>query len=305
MAGIFQKVKTFLIGTNPIEAYGGNKGGYSYIIFYDPSSRQILHQFITPPKQQSKNIGVDIAAAGQGLTGSVNYQSEESFGETFAVSNESANLKLPAEDLITKYNENQRQKLTKPETTYAQTGDKNILVGGYLVPVTSNNVECPNLVAHFPIEDQRIDYLLGIYPEFIIKTFYPQEEVFRSAIFLHDGIKKELKMRAAYNMTGDVDYMFTLPDTAGAVGAAYSNRTINIWDSSIISHEDRGVNHTTVWADMNSILAIPILDKNNIPLGAISIDTNKSYVEARFKNATLNNSLVILARSLSRFLERV
>jgi hypothetical protein len=305
MAGIFQKLKTLFVGKDPVEVYGGNKGGYAYVIFYDPKNKQILHQFITPPKQQSRNIDGGVQALGQTITGNVNYQSEEIYSDTFAVTNENAYLKIAPNELVTKYNEDQKQHLPQPQTTYNLPADKSFVAGTYMAPVTTNDIGCTTFIAHFPPENQRIEFLLDLVPEFIIKTFYPDDKIFRSSIFLHDAVKKELKMRASYNMSGDVDYMIALPDTAGAVGIAYNNKKNHYWDGSKLTHEDRGVNSSQVWEDMKSILAVPILDNNNIALGAISIDTNKSPTEAHFTNPALNNSLMILGRSIGRLLERI
>jgi hypothetical protein len=304
MTGVFRKIKSLLIETAPVDVYGGNKGGYSYIIFCDAKSKEILYQYITPPKQQSKNIGVGAADTGSGLSGNVNYQSEETFGETFAITNKSASLQVDPENLRTKFNETQETKLPQPDVTYPLAGDKTFLAGPYMVPVSPKDVENPNFEAHFPSPDPRVDDLLVMFPEFVVKAFWPDDRIFRSSIFLHDAVKKELKTHASYNMTGAVDYMLGLPDQAGIIGVAYEKKRPIIWDGTLIMHEDRGVDSSKVWKEMKSILAVPILDGNNIPLGVCSIDTDKGFVDAHFNDANLNNALMILFRSIGRLLEK-
>lgn len=304
MTGLFQKVKSFFIESAPVDVYGGNKGGYSYLIFCDPKSKEILQQYIAPPKQQSKNIGVG-AGTGPGLSGNVNYQSEETFGETFLITNKNASLQVDPENLRTKFNETQGTKLPQPDATYRLAGDTTFLAGAYMVPVSPKDVENPNFEAHFPCPDPRVDDLLVMFPEFVVNAFWPDDRIFRSSIFLHDAVKKELKMHAAYNMTGAVDYMLALPDHAGTIGVACEEKTPIIWDGAVIKHEDRAVDSSKVWDKMKSILAVPILDENNIPLGALSIDTNKGYADAHFADANLNNALMILSRSIGRLLERI
>lgn len=305
LTGLFKRIQAFLIGTNPIEVYGGNKGGYSYIIFYDPKNREVLHQYVTPPKQQSRNIGVGVTAANAAVSGNVNYQSEETFGDTFAVTNQDANLKFDTTTLLTKFNETQQTNpLSQPNTTYNLQGDEKFLAGAYVVPVSSKDVECPNFESHFPRPDPRVDDQLAMFPEFILQAFRPDDKNFRSSIFLHDAITRELKIHASFNMNAAIDLTLALPDTAGTVGLACQQRKPIIWDGAVISHQERGIDPSKIWPEMQSILAVPILDSNNIPLGAISIDSNKRYVDAGFDDRNLNKSLMILSRSIGKLLEK-
>jgi hypothetical protein len=304
MTGLFRRIKNFFVDTAPVNVYGGNKGGYSYLTFCDAKTKEILCQYVTPPKQQFKNIAGGIGGAFSGLYGNVSYESGETFGETFAVTNKSAKLQLNPESLLKGFNETEEKKVPQPQMTQSLAEDKMFVAGSYMVPVSPKDVENPNFEAHFPSPDSRFDNLLEMFPEFVVKTFWAEGKTYRSSIFLHDAVKKELKMHASYNMTGYVDYMLGLPDNSGNAGLAYERRKSMIWDGMVLSHEDRGVDSAKVWKDMKSILAVPILDGDNIPLGALSIDTNNKYADAHFDDDNLNKSLLILSRSIGRMLER-
>lgn len=304
MTGVFRKIKSFFVETSPVDVYGGNKGGYSYIIFCDAKSKEIICQYVSAPKQQSKNIVGAVGGAYSGLFGNVSIRSEEIFGETFAVTNDNARLHLDPETLLTKFNEAEGRKLPRPDVTYPLAKDKTFVTGSYMAPVSPANVENPNFEAHFPSPDRRFDDLLEMFPEFVVKTFWHDEETFRSSIFLHDAVKKELKMHTSCDMTGYIDYNLGLPDGTGIVGFAYERRKTMIWDGGVFPHEEYGVDSSKVWNDMKSILAVPILDRDNIPLGALSIDTNKRYTDARFDDDNINKALMILSRSIGRLLEK-
>ncbi len=110
-------------------------------------------------------------------------------------------------------------------------------------------------------------------------------------------------MRAGYNMTGYVDFQIGIGDGKGTVGAACADKKPKIFDATVIRHEDRGVDSRLVWEDMKSILAVPILDSNEIPLGALSVDTDKRYFDAHFDDLHTQNMLMTLARGIGRLLE--
>jgi hypothetical protein len=38
---ILRQIKDFLVGSPDIDVYGGNKGGYGYLVFYDKKSKEV------------------------------------------------------------------------------------------------------------------------------------------------------------------------------------------------------------------------------------------------------------------------
>jgi len=302
MAGIFQRVKTFFVGETPIDVYGGNKGGYRYIMFYNRSERRMLAQYVTPPKIVSRNISGVLTGAGVSAT--VRYGQEETLGKPFAVINKDAAQKIAFEDLQSKYNQDREGELPlEPAQKYEVEQNDKLVAGPYVVPIAPKNIENPTFEAHFDGLDQRVETALGWLLEFAVKTLWADEQVFRSSIFLHDAVKKELKMRAAYNMAGYKDFGIAIGDGKGAVGEAFAQKKTYIWDLNIVRHEEKGVDSSAVWEDMKSILAVPILDAEGIPLGALSVDTDKGYAEARFNNKALNTYMMLLQRSIGSLLQ--
>jgi hypothetical protein len=120
---------------------------------------------------------------------------------------------------------------------------------------------------------------------------------------LHNAVKKELKMHVGYNMSGYIDDMIAFPEDSATVGKAFSCKRPVLADFAVTTHEERGVDPSLIWPDLRSILAVPILDNNNISLGTLCIDSDQKYTDAGFDDMRINNLLILLSRGIGRLLE--
>jgi len=305
MPGIFRKLFDFLIGKSKIDAYGGEKGGFSYLILYDTTTNEVLGNYVTAPQKMTKKYGG--SGSGYGVNIGANYQSDVEKGQTFVIENKSKTSTITTDQVTPKINEYYRS-MNKPEIkpteTHQLAADKSFIAGQYQVPVAPNNIEDPTLGSHFGKLSQGSENGLNMIPEFVVSSFWGDSKNYRSCIFLHNAIDKELNMYATYHMTGHVDYMMSLKDGTGTSGLAYKNKRPSMADfGSGFTHEDRGIKSSDVWNEMQSMLAVPILDSDEVALGVLSVDSSDGLATSKFNNKDLNVCLQILCRSLGRILE--
>lgn len=238
--GLFTKIKEFFVGESAIEEYGGEVGGFRYLILYDKTRDEILGHYITPPKKSSRSVGGRLDALGTTL--GVDYKSEFSYEQTFAVMNKDATLKISRSELESKINEQKAQ--NEPElralSVYEIPKDGKFFAGSYITSAGANIVREPKFEAHFEELSQQMKFGLAFWLEFITELMYVtpviqeykrrrrknqyKEPVFRSAIFLHDAVKEELKIHVSYNMSKYTDDMISFPLGVGFVSYVYNRR---------------------------------------------------------------------------------
>jgi hypothetical protein len=316
MVGILRKLTDFLVGKgqNKIEIYGGNKGGFGILLAYDNTKNEVIGQYVSPPEKITKSVDVTGGVPIHGLPGTttigVKYESEIEFGKSFAIQNANKTSPVGLDEITPQVNE-YNKKVGQPEI--AITGpikrlgaDEAFVAGQYVVPVVPKDLEKPVFEAHFEELEKRVEESLNMFLEFTVASFWGRgNQEYRASIFLHDAITKELKMYVGYNMTGYDDYKLILNDSAGNVGKAFMERKNIIADFNVITHEARGVDAKAkkIWEDMKSILAVPITDSDEVPLGALSIDTSNDYITAKFNAPNINYSLRTMCRGIGRLLE--
>jgi hypothetical protein len=301
---LLKKVHDFLLGGNEFDVFGGSKGGYSYLIIKDKARGEIIAQYVSPPSSTTRKVGVNAQAYGVDI--GVDYESGVDYSQTFAIENKSKTSMTSLNDTIPPINQYIRNtKNADMKTIQVQELDASqaIIAGRYTLPVAPDNIENASFQAHFGDLNKNVESGLSMVLEFILKTYWQGRSNYRASIFLHDAINKRLNMKVAYNMTGHIDYMLSLNDGAGNVGHAYTNKSIMVGDFDVLRHEERGVDSSRVWKDLKSILAVPIIDNDEIPLGALAIDSSDNYVAARFKDESINQSLQTLCRGIGRLLE--
>jgi hypothetical protein len=314
--GIFTKIKEFFLGENRIEEYGGDVGGYRYIILYDKSKDEIISHYITPPKKYSRSIGGRLDALGASV--GVNYQSEYYYDQTFAVVNKDATLSNRLDELESKINEGRA--ITEPQIRASKTlelrKDEKFIAGSYVTSAASNIIKEPNFEAHFEEISLQIKAGLLYWLEFITEVLYVQtskskkskkekiDSVFRSSIFLPDAIKRELKMQVSYNTARFSDNMISFPFDRSFVSYVFGRKEIMFTDTKASRADSYGdMSGFPIWKDLRSILAFPILDTNLTCLGVLSIDTNLPYTNAGFDRQGLNDMVFLITKGIGTVLE--
>jgi len=181
------------LGQNEIDIYGGNKGGYAYLVFWDKKNSELLSYYVTPPTRKSRSVKVD-ASAGIGLGGGVNYQSEVEYGEPFVVLNSDNKLGINDVDPLTKglnqVRESRHETKIEPTEIHSMRAEQSFIAGSYLVPVSPTEADNPLFKSHFdnrlqlpaPLKDG-----LTLFLEFIIKNFWKDQQKYRASIFLYDA----------------------------------------------------------------------------------------------------------------------
>ena len=221
MPGIFKKIFDFFVGKSRIDAYGGEKGGFSYLILYDNAANEVLGNYVTAPQKTTKKYGG--SGSGYGVNIGANYQSDVEKGQTFVIENKSKTSTITSDQITPKINEYYRR-MNKPEVkpmeTHQLDADKSFIAGQYELPVAPTNLEDPTLIAHFGNLGKGVEAGLSMMPEFVINSFWGGSNNYRSCIYLHNAIDKELKIRATFHMTQHVDYNLSLKDGTGVSGVA-------------------------------------------------------------------------------------
>ena len=303
MPSIFKKIREYFIGQSEVEVYGGQKGGYSYLIIYDKTKKEIIGQHVNPPKKIYKNLNTGFK--GYGLDIGINYQATVDQTDPFTIINKNKTSPISIEEVTNRMNEF-RTSINEPEIkikeVYEMNSKSSYIAGNYVVPVSPHNLESPFLQSHFEVIEKGLENSLTMFLEFVINSFWGAQKNFRSCIFLHNGLNSDLKMHVAYNMSGSRDYKINLKDGTGVVGRCMLEMKPIIADFNILKHQDLGVDPERIWEDLKSILAIPILDTENIPLGVLSVDSDQTYTDSKFNNKDINNGLQILTRGIGQII---
>ncbi len=130
------------------------------------------------------------------------------------------------------------------------------------------------------------------------------DAVFRSAIFLPNMDKKELKMHVSYNMERYPDDMIAFPMGVSLVSHVYETQRRQIADMTASKPNSFGdMSPYRIWEDLKSILGVPITDSNETCLGILTIDTDQPYTVAKFDEKALNNMLFLVSKGIGRLLE--
>jgi hypothetical protein len=304
---LFRRFKQFLIGNTDVDVYQGNKGGYSYLIFYDKTNKEVISHYVSPPAKESKSVQTK-ANTGLfgGIAGEVNYQSEITYKDPFVVMNKNKKSQLTESDLTSKLNDLRTQegqsKIT-PIKSYELEQEKSYIAGPYMVPVSPDNIENPSFQSHFDELSEYIKDSLGIFLEFILQNFWENKEIYRASVYLYDANSKELKMRIGNNMTPYSDYMIGFKSSTWPIWTSFKEKRDKIFDFAIKTRDEYVDVESLpkVWADMQSLIAVPILDGDNTALGVLTVDSNNDYVEAKFKD--VKPLLMMLTRGMGRLLE--
>src|SRR2546428_266524 len=162
LPGILGWIKTVLVGANRIDVYGGTKGGYDYLIFYDQLKGEVISQFVSPPKKESKNVGGGVMLPGVGgIGGTINYQSEKTFGDAFAIMNTGSTIQATAQDLQSAA---KQAGLNPPEIApgraYKLEKNQDYVAGTYKIRAGFNDLAGPIFESHFGKLDQDLEAAL-------------------------------------------------------------------------------------------------------------------------------------------------
>lgn len=171
---VFQIIKNLLIGSNQVDVYGGKKGGYSYLVFWDKLNREVISHYVSPPKKEARNIRSKVELPLVGAGGDINYQSEISYTDPFVIVNKSNKSGLTESDLTAKINEDRQSKneqAIKPINIYQLEADKSFIAGPYVVPVSPKNIENPTFESHFGELNEHVKEALTMFLEFKSKIF--------------------------------------------------------------------------------------------------------------------------------------
>lgn len=313
--GIFTYAKELLVGEKRIQTYSTTAGGYRVLVLCDNEDGQIIGQYVTPPKKITRELGGKLDALAGSLGALANYKSELDFGETFAVINRNAKFKTTEAELTAKLNEARdddeqpiqtKQALELGENEKFFAGPYVGKAGGYL----SNDSD---LDTHFSWLTPELKGGLAMWLQFLTEGFFgspvrrnkkSKAAIFRSCIFLHDAVKKELRIHVSYNMERYPDETLSLPDHLGAVSHAFRTKEPVMTDSRATKPDTYGdMSGYRIWHEQRSILAFPILDSNDTCFGVLSIDTNQAYTTAMFDTQGLNDMLYLVTKGIGRILE--
>jgi len=314
--GLFTKINEILFGAEVIKEYGGEVGGFRYMILYDIIRGEVISHFITPPKKYSRRVGGKVDALGYSV--GAEYQSEYDYAETIAVVNKDAKLNLKPQELLSRVNEN-RLSRGEPEiktTEIIELGrDEKFYAGRYIGKTNASSINRPEFDAHFDNLTPAVKSGLTLWLHFVTEIMYDvpvkqsknkkvRNAVFRSAIFLPDMVKGQLKMHVSHNMEKHPDNMIAFPMDVGLVSYVYKNKKRTYTDVSASKPDTYGdLSSFHIWENLKSILAVPITDSNNVCLGILTIDTDQPYNVARFDEQGLNDMLTLVTTGIGRLLE--
>jgi hypothetical protein len=300
---VFRKIREFFSDNSNIEIHGGSKGGFSYLLFYDRTQQEVIGHYVTPPVKTSRNLQGKVNVPLIDTQFEVNYQSEVSLGAPFVVMNSNRRSSLTEQNLISKVNEGNLESSIKPPEVYNLESTKSYVAGQYVVPVSTNNIEAISFQSHFKELNMNMKNSLDIFLDFILKNFWHDQQIYRASIFLYDAQNKELSMMIERNVSPYSDYNLSFKKSNWRVWECYEQKTQIISDFEIRPREDFSDRElmSKIWKDMQSLIAIPILDSSNTAFGVVCVDTDKDYITAKFKEK--QHLLMMLTNGIGKLLE--
>lgn len=141
----------------------------------------------------------------------------------------------------------------------------------------------------------------------MVRSLYPKEAAahYRANVMLHDKKTDELTIQYAHNMDGYVDRYTKLRPGEGCAGQAFVNGDVTAFDFTQTAHSDFGVDTRTtpIWADLRSILSVPIREGNGAIGGVLSIDTDVVMDQTGFHQSDMHRVLGTYAELIANLLE--
>lgn len=122
--------------------------------------------------------------------------------------------------------------------------------------------------------------------------FQGRTEHFRANVMLWDPIARKLGVWAAYGMddAGVRELALTLFPGQGCAGQAFVHKRVFYVDLAVHRHEEYGVQADHVWAEMRSILSMPILHGGEV-VGILSVDSDLNLADTGFAQRSLYEDL--------------
>jgi hypothetical protein len=326
ISGMLKDLKELVWGDKIIEAKGGTKGGFDWIVLTDKKTGSPLLYGINTIVKKQRKVGVESSGTTLGpipiLNGGVNYETYEERGtEPIIISNprlgwDSTQLSNLVQDEAVK-SLFHIQMGAVPSQIYKIDPADNPTLGNYRLNAAENTIE-----SHiFAItDDQRhaIESLLTL----LDKNFFA-DGGYRFNVMFYNSITRKLKIMADLNMLGYDDRGYEIDYNNGCAGTAFTSgyktqvmvdlleqgkdhgrsigEPVQTYDDQKLAdlgHKKYGVDPNTIWKEMRSVASVPILDKDAVALGVLNIDSNKILNESRLATKEVKYNLRLICDAI-------
>lgn len=136
-----------------------------------------------------------------------------------------------------------------------------------------------------------------------VESLFKQKGRVRANVMLYQPTTKSLKIVASYNMNGDIDEDLEIKIEQGGAGRSFRDKSEEVVDLNLETHEKYGITKKQVWSDMKSILSIPIVNEDDLAIGVLNIDSDQDYQRLEFHKEDKKRILRTQVKIISSILE--